>query len=434
MTVQHDFKVDQTRRKNNEFAIVSILSVVVGSALILGVSPLPSAFGIMVCGLLVFINLLAHTKIPTPAFFVLLYLGMIVLSGFAFGGFDAFGQSSPVRWLTNEGRIFLYFWPFLFIIMFLPTATDRVGDRIATLLRAMAVLAFVFSLIGAATGLRTFGSHHAAGAFCAMLLIYHFHAWQTSKSRSSLIYLLLALLAMLATNSRTSLLATVLALLLFLLLTGRITGLLRIVILSVPAMLLMPILFADQFARLAGVFDSNALDSLMRSYQLSLTYGGVELERAWDARNLVAGDGAKNIAIRGYLWGRAVNEALLSPIFGTGFGRFNDLGRTFQGVSYIYYPAIDATQPSASILTAHNTFLHVFNEMGVLGLASLFAILASLWRHIYKAPGDTLWKRVGLTNIICLCLIGMTQHSFGAPIYGITLFLLVGVSYHLCRR
>lgn len=105
-------------------------------------------------------------------------------------------------------------------------------------------------------------------------------------------------------------------------------------------------------------------------------------------------------AIRGYLWGRAMHEGLASPVIGSGFGRCNSI-------------------------------LHVFAALGILGLANLTALLASLWRPLRRNCGDDLWAHVGLTSLIGLVLMSITQHAFGEPIFGLSLFCMVGISCQL---
>ena len=241
---------------------------------------------------------------------------------------------------------------------------------------------------------------------------------------------MLSLVAMLATNSRTSLLAVIFSVLIVYLSSSKIVQISKIIVLSLPLLFIMPLAFPTQFDRLADVANTETFVSLADNFMIAYSADSpIEVAKAFDLNGDIDISGNANLVIRGYLWGRSLGEGLRSPILGTGFGRVNDLGRTYEGVPYLFYPATNAAFDSPSNLTAHNGYLQVFAEMGFVGSFLLFMLYREMWR---KFKGPTMWSHVGKASIVCLLLMSITQHAFGAPIYGLSLMLTVALAYRMC--
>lgn len=415
----------------DESKIATAVLLLISSGLVLGLSALPAALVIGACAALALARVGSHPVLPLPAILAGSYVLLNAASGLAIGGFDSIRSASVMEWVANEGRVFLYYWPFLFVIVHMRHRSKSMAQLLKGRLRLVTWFALAATLASSVLGESTFGSHHAAGVFSVTLAIYHFHSWLDSRLKADLLYLLMSLGSLLATNSRTSLAAGFASIALFFLLTRRMGGLVRIAALTAVVALVMPVLFSEQASRIGDAANGETFDALVRNYRSTVASGGIEMTRAWDASAYVGDEGNTNVAIRGYLWGRAVHEGLASPVIGSGFGRYNDVDRGFEGIEGVFYPAMNAGTASASNLTAHNSFLHVFAELGLLGLANLTALLVSLWRPLRRNCGDDLWAHVGLTSLICLVLMSITQHAFGAPIFGLSLFCMVAIGYQL---
>jgi O-antigen ligase len=83
-----------------------------------------------------------------------------------------------------------------------------------------------------------------------------------------------------------------------------------------------------------------------------------------------------SVKVRLQMAASALNIFKDYPIFGVGPGNYSDLMQD-------YYP--DQAKGARKHLHAHNTYLEVLAEMGVLGLLSLFWILALFFRQGYRA-------------------------------------------------
>ena len=80
----------------------------------------------------------------------------------------------------------------------------------------------------------------------------------------------------------------------------------------------------------------------------------------------------------------------------------------------------------------------MFAELGFIGLAILFALLRAVWKKFTLSEQSGMsrgvWENTGKAAMLCVLYMSVTQHSFGAPIYGMTLMFLIGIAYSQCRR
>lgn len=395
----------------------------------LGQSPVLAAAAIVLCAAGFFIHVLTSARIERAAALAVAFIVYNAFSGVVFGGFAAIGETSLLDWIANEGRVFLYYWPALYVMqVFKPSSA---GITLRRFLQLLTVLAFCIMLVKTATGFSTFSTHHAAGAFIAGLVFYNLFRFDETRSVADLSYLLLAVIALLASNSRTSLLAVVITITLVYLSSARILRVLRTAVLLIPLAIAMPFLFPTEFSRLADAATTETLQSMrINVVEAFSSRNPIEVSTAFNLTKSIDIDGNANLVIRSYLWGRTLGEGIRSPIFGEGFGRVNDMGRIYRGTPYLFYPATEAHYPNPSDLTAHNSYLQVFAELGLIGLTLILITYRLIWMGL---KGDRLWSMVGRSSLICLLLMSTTQHAFGAPIYGLSLFLLAAVANRMCR-
>jgi O-antigen ligase len=82
-----------------------------------------------------------------------------------------------------------------------------------------------------------------------------------------------------------------------------------------------------------------------------------------------------------YLWPRAVDLFIESPIFGTGYGSYNDIPYQLSGLPHVFvfnHPL----ELSFNSAHAHNTYLHVLAETGLVGLGLLLVMLVKMRQSI----------------------------------------------------
>jgi len=145
-------------------------------------------------------------------------------------------------------------------------------------------------------------------------------------------------------------------------------------------------------------------------------------------------------AVRLELWKKAWYLFLKSPIFGIGFGRFNDI------VPYNYqrlkgFPGILSLYTDSNFVftasTAHNSYLQFLAETGIVGLGLLILFWVLCFRIIYKAynfSNNIYYKRIylsSLASIIALFALSFTENYMSATTIMICVSMLTSLSIGL---
>ncbi len=421
--------------------VVITFFITFASALLLGVSSALAVPGIMAGIILLFVQLAATAQMPRVSFLALIFVLYAFLSALVFGGLGSFFVEGPVAWLAGEGRFFIYYWPFIFLTVALYHHTRHVEARIEKALLGLTVFAF-FVIMAQILGVRLYSSHHAAGAVLGSLVVFNYCRYQNRKTLMALLFLGLAIAGLLGTGSRASLMAAIMGVVIQQLIWIRVVQVIKFV-LVVPLFLFgMSLANPVQYQRLTGTFNANPLTVVTTNFQRAW-YADPPLESssAWSLSTFADLQGQANLAIRGLLWARGVSEGFKSPIIGSGFGRYNDIGREFNDSLPLVSVVTDAAFLNPSAHSSHNSFIMIFSELGLIGLAllgSIFVIvtrttLRALWQPDVRKDAK-MWAGVALGCTVTLMLVSVTQHGFGAPIYGLTLMQLIAMGYCVSAR
>jgi O-antigen ligase len=153
-----------------------------------------------------------------------------------------------------------------------------------------------------------------------------------------------------------------------------------------------------------------------------------------------------NLVIRVYLWKYALQLAANSPLIGAGFGRFNDSYPDFRGVRHWVWLMVDGEknlgsgikwegrQLMVSTGNAHNSYLHITAETGLMGLTLFLALWRSIWvacqsDRIPACASDPLLcaYAIGCQSIVVSLLVAaLAGHALVAPTGGILSMTLLG--------
>lgn len=395
------------------------------AAALIGLSPVPAALVVGGFALAVLVRTLMRGAIGWIPFTLIALYAYALTSAIVLGGADAIG-TDPIAWLSGEGRFFIAFWPLIFFTAFPARAaeTHDIGLPLLVLSIAISIPAWL-SFSGVYP---TFSSHHAAGAVGAALFIPVYFHLLSRRTVFSALLAANALVLLLAANSRTALLGVFLAIGIVHVARRQWRFAVTCLVLAALALSLLPLALPQHAQRWREAWTPATLASLTTNFSAALSAEtAAETIAAWDLASRVTLEGNANLAIRGYLWGRAAREALRSPLIGTGFGRFNDLGRIFEPV-FAGYVATGATYANPGVLTAHNTYLHILSELGLAGALLLAAPLVVIGRTFLGAA-RSYWADTGLAALAALLVMGVTDHTLGAPIFGLSLAALAGLSY-----
>jgi O-antigen ligase len=139
----------------------------------------------------------------------------------------------------------------------------------------------------------------------------------------------------------------------------------------------------------------------------------------------------ENIEDRLNYWERAVEWTLASPAVGGGAFRFNDADLTFSGVRGVVYVATDGER-RFDAGQAHNVYLHVAAETGLLGAVAFFApwgwtcvVLARRRPTKEPSPGDLSTvelsgvREFAVSMLVLAGGVGLVSEGVFAPSLGI---------------
>lgn len=142
-------------------------------------------------------------------------------------------------------------------------------------------------------------------------------------------------------------------------------------------------------------------------------------ERAREGFDLNA---AANIA-RSQIWRANLDMIQERPVFGWGYGNY----KQFRAPYYARYPQADTDAH------AHNVYLQIWVESGLLGLGAFVFLFAGILRkgwQIYGALSSEplkSWTLGILLSVVGFLIGGLTQHNFGDAEVAIVLWASVGV-------
>jgi hypothetical protein len=140
-------------------------------------------------------------------------------------------------------------------------------------------------------------------------------------------------------------------------------------------------------------------------------------------------DFSENIG-RSRIWQANIDMIRERPLLGWGYGNY----RKFRDPYYQRYPEVDTTAH------AHNSFLQIWVDTGLLGLGAfvyLFAVILkkgwAVYQRLSQEPGKSL-ALGGVLGVVGFLLGGVTQYNFGDAEVVIVLWALVGMLMRLAAE
>jgi hypothetical protein len=144
-----------------------------------------------------------------------------------------------------------------------------------------------------------------------------------------------------------------------------------------------------------------------------------------------------NIVTRFVYYQRAIEDFTLSPIVGTGFGRFNDQLKIYSGIPNLLYFATGGSSVNDDS-HAHNSYLHFLAEGGIVGLLLMLSVWIATFRwlggqkNIFEEGSFGRCLALGLQACIVLeFFMSFTEHMMGTACSPLTIFTLVGLFLNL---
>ncbi|MBI1910220.1 MAG: O-antigen ligase family protein [Deltaproteobacteria bacterium] len=268
-----------------------------------------------------------------------------------------------------------------------------------------------------------FYAHNAAGGYLGLLSSLSIGYYLATKKRFYLLLSLLNLLSLWLTGSRGSVVGFACGLLVFWCFRRKIIPrfVVTSIVLAKVLMMVMVFYMATSFFAVGHEFyepDPNAL-----------THSGEGLNYLQD----VVPRGGNIISRFFFLWPRALFLFIKSPIFGTGFGSYNDYPYIFHGTKYLAYFNTPMHPGMYNDGHAHESFLHILAETGLVGFFLFILVLKAMWSFIKKIPDPEV--SFGLQIAFWFNVFSsMTEHRFFTPSQMIAFTIILGLAIAVYRK
>lgn len=250
-----------------------------------------------------------------------------------------------------------------------------------------------------------FIAHNACGGFLSTVLAFCIAFYVTKRERKYLLYGFVHALGLYFSDSRGSMIGIIAGLFLYCLIYKKKKPSLDMHIIAV--MIFMNVLIEIFIYSVLAV---NGVDVSKNIYDFALPLvfegmlGGVftYISRSW------------TIILRVFhLWPYAISMFLYSPFLGTGFGSYNDFPYSLKGIKHILgYKAPEMIINNSG--HAHNTFLHILAENGIVGLGLLLFFLVRLRKYIMQIENEAIRMALHLA-LLTILVCSFTEHRLFIP-------------------
>lgn len=405
-------------RRQNEAMYLWLILFFVGSLFILGIPYIAMLF-LMIGAILFTAQFFATLRVDRH---VAAFAGLLlyVLSWGLITGAFQFSNLVKPSFLGGEGRIIIAYMPLLLIF----SAPSRLFSeynisRIFRMMFYMAVVTLPLSLVGLSGTL--FGSHHAAGYAAGSLLIAFTCLFSEEGKRWQRVGILVALLLLLMANSRTTIVGVICAFAIFY--YHRLFSLKVIIggaIAVVGLLYLWSFISPLSFARFSELFSIELWGAVAEQATAASSFDVLE------AASVERTGTNWNILTRIILFVRAWGFFETSPILGIGSFRYNDGGLYLIQVMPGLTVGASNLDPDLSVATAHNSYLHVLAEGGLVGLGIYLApwlmILMTLRKRRIGSPMQRSLRKMSIISILFMAFGALSGHLLAAP--SMTLWVL----------
>ncbi len=384
--------------------IIFIISLFASITNIIPLSASYSILGICIPFIILKNFLLKEYKINKILFYVILMLGYFFISTLIY-----YPESLlEYDFYRRDGNVFITFLPLLILLNF--SFKINIEYIIKSFIYFATMVNMIFLCIFFVTGGTIwfyeentyhflFFAHNAAGGFLMMLVIFSLSLYLRYKNNYNLFVLFINLLGLYEVDSRGSILGIIFSILMLCALKKGYEK--YLINLFIIVQIIM-------YSYIYSYFDSALVDVDIIDNDF-LGRGGTIIDRIF------------------FLWPRAIYLFLQSPFLGIGFGGYNDLPYNLDGIAgLLMYNA-----PSIYIFSdahAHNTFLNVLSETGIVGLIILVMLLLSINSFIKSINNKFLFHilYLGLWSAI---FSSVTEHRLFTPSQMIPYFIILGLVY-----
>ena len=402
------------------------------------------ALGLLLSAGAIYFSIARNLRMDTVGIILLLNIFYWLGHGMATGGIDL-KTFLNIRFYTGDGRIFLSLAPLLAFCLIQTRAWDFYAHlKNLHLLAIVSVVLYLIWMVTHTSMLSGQGhpdefhgflsSHTGSGTYFGALAVF-FIIFTAEKQKALWLILGLMLLGpMFSSGSREALVGCMAAL-------GWYWGIKRkhpkiMVAGALVILLMIPVtstMSNKTYNRTIGLISWEMVDGMISQAQ----YG---ISRDWqvgdwspesDTDNLESGD--VTTLVRIMLWVYASKRFIDSPLFGIGWGRFNDKSPVFVDVP-ILGTFVGGGEQVFSTANAHNSYFQLLSESGLVGITMYGLLWLVMFLRCLKAEKIfTPFRNERSYFVACQGLIiyilfcALTGHALASPSVMIPVVTILGM-------
>lgn len=166
---------------------------------------------------------------------------------------------------------------------------------------------------------------------------------------------------------------------------------------------------------------------LSYTYPIYVNNGGAVNQYVYGSGE-AAGEKEANVLQRAFeSWPRGLYMFLHSPLTGAGVGSVNDLPAVFNNDYFLQFNDTDVRIYSSA--HAHNTYLHVLGEQGLIGLLSFLYMWVLVYKQLAKSFHYTELRDALIVIFLSLTVAAFTEHRIPTPSNAFSFFLFFAFYY-----
>ncbi len=143
---------------------------------------------------------------------------------------------------------------------------------------------------------------------------------------------------------------------------------------------------------------------------------------------------------RYFIWQIAWDMVRDRPLLGVGYGEFDEWFPRFREArrdrADALFGSLVETQQYENTRYAHNEYLHLWAECGLLGLTAFLALISvallAAWRRAWTRADLVLWAMLGTLGV--MLIHSMVSYPLRLPANGMLFWLVLGMAARLGRR
>ena len=265
-----------------------------------------------------------------------------------------------------------------------------------------------------------FQTHNAAGGYISTLLCLSIGVFVTNKNTKNFAVIVVNTIALLLTNSRGSIIGVIFALLVLICNTKALHKFQKI-LKNIDIKLF--VLCLTTIIMVSSIIMANLGNKVLIEPKDEFELPKELTQYEWIFKTI--GRSHTIINRTCYLWPRAMRLFTESPLLGTGFGSYTD--RPYELLKIIpNILEINVSEVKYSDSHAHNSYLHVLSETGILGFSILMVTLFYIRKSILNIENKT-YKCALYSTFICIVFSSFTEHRLFTPSQLLPFTIILGL-------